>query len=213
MPGFGSGRKWQGFVGFLPGLFQRYSLSEVLSKMPTHNIAVAALLLLGFCCAGQAQPTCSMHNVVGQWAYNVAGWDIPQSGAAPVQMVFMGVLNIDWSGKVTGPGTFAMGAPIAGMIPPGQALDYDFVDGSIHVTADCTGLLSTMMKIKGPPVPPIGPYVGRIIVFPDKGEMVAMSFQAPGTEKPMWTYTLRRMTHVPGPVQWPQVPPAPAGAQ
>lgn len=181
--------------------------------MVTRNIAVAALLLLGFCCAGLAQPTCSMHNVVGQWAYNVAGWDIPKSGAAPVQMVFIGVLNIDWSGKVTGPGTFAMGAPIAGTpIPAGQALDYDFASGSIQVTADCTGLLSTMMKIKGSPAPPMGPYVGRIIVFPDKGEMVAMSVQGPGTEKPLWTYTLRRMTHLSGPVEWPQVP-APAGSE
>jgi hypothetical protein len=181
--------------------------------MRTHTITVAALLVFCFCCAGLAQPPCSIHNVVGQWAYNVAGWDIPRSGAAPVQTVFIGVLNIDWSGKVTGPGTFAMGAAIAGTpIPAGQALDYDFVDGSIHVTADCTGLLSTMMKIKGSPAPPIGPYIGRIIVFPEKGEMVAMSVQAPGTEKPMWTYTLRRMTHVPGPVEWPQVP-APAVSQ
>lgn len=154
-----------------------------------------------------------MHNVVGQWAYNVAGWDIPQSGAAPVPMVFMGILNIDWSGKVTGPGTFAMGAPIAGTpIPAGQALDYDFVSGSIQVTADCTGFLSTMMQIKGSPAPPFGPYVGRIIAFPDKGEIVAMSIKGPGTEKPMWTYTLRRITHVPGPVEWPQVP-APGGSE
>jgi hypothetical protein len=181
--------------------------------MRSQTIAAAALLQLCLCCAGLAQPACSMQSVVGHWSYNVAGWDIPQSGAAPVQMVFIGVLNIDWSGKVTGPGTFAMGAPIAGTpIPAGQSLDYDFVTGSIQVTPDCTGILSTMMKVRGSPAPPFGPYVGRIIVFPDKGKIVAMSFQGPGTEKPMWTYTMRRMTTVPGPVEWPQ-PPAAGASQ
>jgi len=106
-----------------------------------------------------------------------------------------------------------MGAPLAGTpIPAGQALDYDFVTGSIRVNSDCTGLLSTMMKIRNSPVPPIGPYIGRIIVFPEKGEIMAMSVQAPGAEKPLWTYTLRRTSPAPGPVEWPQVP-APGASQ
>jgi hypothetical protein len=181
--------------------------------MRSHSTALAALLLFCFRFAGLAQPTCSINDVVGRWAYSVAGWDIPQSGAPVTQMVFMGVLSIDPTGSVTGPGTFAMGAPIAGTpIPAGQALDYDFVSGSIQVFANCTGFLSTMMKIKGSPAPPIGPYIGRIIVLPDKGEIVSMSIQAPGTEKPLWTYSLRRMTPVPGPVEWPQAP-AQAGSR
>ena len=78
---------------------------------------------------------------------------------------------------------------------------------SIQLTPDCTGLLSTMMKIKGSPAPPMGPYIGRIIVLPDRGEIVAMSFRAPGAEKPMWTYILKRMTNIPWAVEWPQPQP------
>lgn len=174
--------------------------------MFSRTVAIAVLLALCFSCVSFAQHQCSTSQVVGNWWYQVSGWDIPPGGTAPVQMVFMGVLSIDWSGKVTGPGTFAMGAPLAGTpIPAGQALDYDFVSGSIQVTPDCTGLLSTMMKIKGSPAPPFGPYIGRIIVLPN--EIVAMGFRAPNGEKPMWTYTLKRMSHVPSAVEWPQPQP------
>lgn len=172
--------------------------------MSTRTAILAISLPLLCCSACLAQPQCSVSHVVGNWSYHASGWDIPSAGAAPVPMVFMGVLSIDWSGNVTGPGTFAMGAPLAGApIPAGQALDYEFVSGSIQVTSDCTGLLSTMMKIKGSPAPPIGPYIGRIIVLRDKGEIVAMSFRAPGAEKPMWTYVLRRISHVASTVEWP----------
>ena len=176
--------------------------------MFSRTIAITVLLALCFCCASFAQPQCSISQIVGNCSYHVSGWDIMPGGTAPVQMVFIGVLSIDSSGKVTGPGSFAMGAPLAGTpIPAGQALDYDFVSGSIQLTSDCTGLLSTMMKIKGSPAPPMGPYIGRIIVLPDQGEIVAMSFRAPGTEKPMWTYILKRMTYFPWAVEWPQPQP------
>jgi hypothetical protein len=176
--------------------------------MFSRTVVIAVLLALCFCGASFAQSQCSISQVVGNWSYHVSGWDIPSGGTAPVQMLFIGVLSIDWSGKVTGPGTFAMGAPLAGTpIPAGQALDYDFVSGSIQLTPDCTGLLSTMMKIKGSRAPPMGPYIGRIIVLPDQGEIVAMSFRAPGTERPMWTYILKRMTPVPSAVEWPQPQP------
>jgi hypothetical protein len=174
--------------------------------MFSQKIAVILFCVLCFSSAGLAQPQCNISQVVGNWSYHVSGWDILPGGTTPVQMVFMGVLSIDYSGNVSGPGTFAMGAPIAGTpIPAGQALDYDFVSGSIQLTPDCTGLLSTMMKIKGSPAPPIGPYIGRIVVFPGRGEMISMSYRAPGTEKPMWITTYKRMTHAPSAVEWPQV--------
>lgn len=173
-------------------MFSQKFVVIVLSALCTHGAALA-----------QAQ--CGISDVAGNWSYHVSGWDIPAGATSPAPMVFMGVLTIDWSGNVTGPGTFAMGAPIAGTpIPAGQALDYDFVSGSIRLSPDCTGLLSTMMKIKGSPAPPIGPYIGRIVVLRERGEIVAMSFRAPGAEKPMWTYVLKRITYVPVAVEWPQ---------
>jgi hypothetical protein len=175
--------------------------------MIPRTAATAVLLALCFRGASSAQPQCTIAQIVGNWSYHVSGWDILPGGTAPVQMVFMGVLSIDWSGKVTGPGTFAMGAPLAGTpVPAGQALDYDFVSGSVQLTPDCTGLLTTMMKIKGSPAPPMGPYIGRIVVLPDRGEIVAMSFRAPANERPMWTYILKRMSHTPSAVEWPQPP-------
>jgi len=175
--------------------------------MRTCSVAGAAMLAISFCCAASAQPQCSMQSVVGKWAYNLAGWYIPAGATAPVQVAGIGVFTIDWSGKVTGPATWGMAMPFAGTpIVAGQMLEYDFVSGSIEVTADCTGFLSTMLKIKGTPIPTMGPYVGRIVVLPDKGEILAMSFQAPGTEKPMWTYSLRRISAVPGTVEWPSSP-------
>lgn len=185
--------------------------------MRSQTVTTAALLVFLFCCTLAAQPQtawpqCSLASVVGQWAHSVSGWEIPQGATAPVQVTFMGVLNIDWSGKVTGPGTSIQGAPIPGTpIQAGQVLEYDYVNGSIQVTSECTGLLTTFIQLKGLPVPPLGPYVGRIIVLPDRGEMVALSIQSPSS-KPMWTYTLKRITHVPGPVSWPQAP-APAASR
>jgi hypothetical protein len=175
--------------------------------MRARNVVIAVLLALWICSALPAQSQCTLQTVVGHWAYNLAGWYIPAGGTVPVQVAGIGVFNIDYSGKVTGPATWAMAMPFAGTpITSGQMLEYDFVSGSIQVTPDCTGLLTTMLKIKGLPIPAMGPYVGRIIVLPDKGEILAMSLQAPPGEKPMWTYTLRRMSPTPGPVAWPDPP-------
>jgi hypothetical protein len=165
------------------------------------------MLAISFCGAVSAQPQCSIQSVVGRWGYNLAGWYIPAGSSVPVQVAGIGVFSIDYSGKLTGPATWGMAVAFAGTpFVAGQMLEYNFVSGSIQVTPDCTGFLSTMMTIKGLPIPPMGPYVGRIIVLPDKGEILATGFQAPTTEKPLWTYTLRRMSPVPGAVAWPDAP-------
>ena len=165
--------------------------------------ATFAILALSFCCARPVQAQCSIRDAVGQWAYNYSGWYIPAGATTPVQISTHGVFIIDWTGKVTGPGTWAMGAPLAGTpITAGEMLEFDFVDGVIQVNPDCTGLLSTMMKFKALPIPALGPYYGRIIVLPGRNEIEGMALQAPGTEKPMWTYTLKRMSYQPGPVTW-----------
>ena len=167
------------------------------------RVAGSIMLAFFFCRAVPAQAQCSLQNVVGQWAYNYSGWYIPAGATAPVQISTHGVFIIDWTGKVTGPGTWAMGAPLAGTpVQAGQMLEFDFVDGTIQVTPDCTGLLSTMLKFKALPIPALGPYYGRIIVLPARNEIEGMALVAPGTEKPMWTYTLKRMSSQPATVTW-----------
>ena len=163
----------------------------------------AAVLAAAFCSTLGAQPQCGMHNVVGKWAYNYSGWYIPLGGTTPVQISTHGVFIIDWSGKVTGPGTWAMGAPMAGTVPAGQMLEFDFTSGKIQVTSDCTGLLMTYLKFRTLPIPALGPYYGRIIVIPGRDEIEGMALKSPSpTEKPMWTYTLKRISPVPGDVEW-----------
>ena len=171
-------------------------------------VASATMLVSSFCCAVPVRAQCSIQSVVGKWSYNYSGWYIPAGGTAPVQVSTQGVFNIDGDGKVTGPGTWAMGAPLAGTpVPAGQMLEIDYVDGAIQVNSDCTGLLWTMLKFKTLPIPALGPYYGRIIVLPGRNEIEGMGLRAPGTDKPMWTYTLKRMSYSPGPVTWLSPPP------
>jgi len=167
------------------------------------GIAGSLLLSLVFTAALSAQTQCTALNAVGQWAYNYTGWYIPAGGTTPVQISTHGVMLIDFDGKVTGPGTWAMGAPLAGTpIGAGQMLEFEYQDGTIRVNPDCTGLISTMFKFKGLPIPALGPYWGRIIFLPDRNEIEGMALLAPGTEKPMWTYTLKRISRQPTAVTW-----------
>jgi hypothetical protein len=84
-------------------------------------------------------------------------------------------------------------------------LDFDFVNATIQVNADCTALLKYSLQLKGLPIPPVGPYYDRLIVLPAQGEIMGMGVSSP-TSMPMWVYTMKRMSWVPGPVSWPAVP-------
>jgi len=90
-------------------------------------------------------------------------------------------------------------------IPAGQALDMDMVNATVQVNADCTALLKYSIQLKGLPVPPVGPYYDRLIVLPTQGEILGMGVSSP-ISKPMWIYTMKRMSGVASPVSWPAVP-------
>ena len=177
-----------------------------MKRMRAQNLIGTALLALGLCCALAAQPQCSIQNVVGTWGYTGIGWSIPAGGSAPAPLTMIGIIVIDYSGKETGPGTFVSGAPVPGTpIPAGQPLDFDIVNATVQVNADCTALLKYSIQLKGMPVPPIGPYFDRLVVVPNGGEFLEMSVQSP-ISKPFWIYTFKRMSPVPAPVSWPAVP-------
>ena len=174
--------------------------------MYIRNLTSAALLVLCFCCALAAQPPCSTLDAVGVWSFMSLGWSIPVGGSEPAPLTMIGILTIDYSGKMTGPATFVSGAPMPGTpIPAGQALDMDMVNATIQVNADCTALLKYSIQLKGLPVPPVGPYYDRLIVLPAQGEILGMGVSSP-ISKPMWIYTMKRISHVPSPVSWPAVP-------
>jgi hypothetical protein len=164
---------------------------------------VAALLFLGQ--GLHAQP-CNNWSVRGNWALEGTGWGIPfaTTPQQPGPIVLMGVLIVDLQLRASGPATLVSGFSIPGTpIPPGTVLEMDFVDASLEVNADCAGVLRYSVKIKGFPQA-VGPYLDRVIVLPDKGEMIGMTVKSP-ISYPIFTWRARRMTNDANPVSWPAV--------
>jgi len=107
---------------------------------------------------------------------------------------------------MTGPITVISGFGIPGTpIPAGAVLDFDFVDASVEVTPDCTGIWKYSLQLKGTPAPIPGQYVERIVVLPQQDEILFMSIQSP-LSKPMWVGTAKRLFQLPRPVAWPAAP-------
>jgi hypothetical protein len=174
--------------------------------MRTRNLSRMALLALCVCCALAAQPQCSNQDIVGVWAYSGVGWVVPtgESTAAPVSMI--GIAAIDFGAKLTGPGTITTAALTAGVIPSGVPLDYDMVNATVQLNPDCSALLKYYIQLKVMPgATPVGPYVDRLVVVPGQGEILGMGVASP-LSKPMWVYTMKRISRVPSALSWPAVP-------
>jgi len=175
----------------------RGSLALEVSEMRKRNFA-AMLMMLWPCGALLAQPQCSVQNVIGDWSASALGWSIltapgPWPINETVPTVGLGVVSIDHSGKLTGPGTIVL----AGLV-----IDYDMV-GTVEINSDCIGLLKYTVKIKG--FPDMGGYVERFVLDRNRQEMVTVSVRSP-ISKPMWVMTLRRISAVPAAVTWPELP-------
>ncbi|MEK7407073.1 MAG: hypothetical protein AAB225_18530 [Acidobacteriota bacterium] len=162
--------------------------------MLTRNLSCALLGAIMVCSALPAQGECGLHSVRGTWAMTALGWATPLQTpeAGPVPIVMIGVAVIDHTGRMTGPGTAVWG---------GQVLDYELVDGTVQVNADCTGTLKYGVKLKGAPAPVPGQYIERMIIIPEKHEMASVSVQSP-LSKPMWLTTAKRISPAPAPVTW-----------
>ena len=174
--------------------------------MRIRNLAsgVAVALCLGATVA--AQPQCGVNSIRGTWATSSIGWAIPlgAAGAQPAPIVMIGVMSIDYAGRLTGSGTLTWGTGIAGTpIAAGDVLDYD-MDGTVDLNQDCTGFWRYTVKLRGTPAPIPG-YLERIIVVPQKDEILSQSIRSP-LSKPMWTSISKRISPIPSPVAWPQAP-------
>jgi hypothetical protein len=102
-------------------------------------------------------------------------------------------VSIDYSGKLTGPGTIVF----AGLV-----LDYEMA-GTAEINSDCTGLLKYAVKIKG--FPELGGYIERFVLDVNRQEVVTVSVRTP-ISKPMWVMTMKRISAVPALVTWPELP-------
>ncbi len=180
--------------------------------MRIRNLLCMGLIILGFCCAVEAQMLqsqtyCSIYrNVRGTWAFSEIGWTVPfsdsQTVASPVTV--LGAMSVDSSGKITGSGTTISGTGIPGtQIPAGTVLDFDF-EGTVELTPDCTGVLKYSIQIKGTPAPLPGQFIERIVYSPWSDEIVSMSIQSP-LSKPMWIGTYKRVGRLPMSIAWPPV--------
>lgn len=170
-----------------------------------YAICLASALL----CAGQGMyaQRCDYWSTRGAWALEGSGYAIPFAATPqqPGPVVLMGVLTVDASGKASGPLTVVSGFAIPGTpIPPGTVLDMEFVEASVEVNADCAGVLRYSVKIQGLPQA-IGPYVDRVVVLPDKGEMIGLTVKSP-ISYPVFTWRARKMTNETKPVTWPAAP-------
>ena len=177
--------------------------------MRFRTLTIVAVLTICLCGAAAAQQTvCSPQTLIGTWVYNASGWAIPNGTSTAVPVTFLGAISISYGAKaiVSGPGTFIAGGAFPGTpIQAGTILEYT-LDGTMEVTADCTGMLIYTMQVAGLPMP-IGPLIERVVVVPSKGEILLMSVFSP-LSKPLWTYTAKRISPLPTPVAWP-VNPAP----
>ncbi|MBI4908539.1 MAG: hypothetical protein HY820_33275 [Acidobacteria bacterium] len=162
------------------------------------NIAGVALMTFWLSGTILAQPQCGSQHLVGVWSASAIGWTIPTaSGPWPtgetLPTVGVGLISIDHSGKLSGPGT---------VVFAGLVLDYEMV-GTVSVNSDCAGLIKYTVKIKG--FPDLGGYVERFVLDVTRQEIVTASVRSP-ISKPMWVMTMKRISAVPAAATWPELP-------
>ncbi len=175
--------------------------------MRIRHMAGAMLLAYSLCFNLAAQQPCTMSNLVGTWAFSELGWTVPMGSggnavASPVTVI--GVMTIDYSGKMTGSGTTISGTGIPGTpIPAGEVLDFDFT-GTVALTPDCTGSWKYAIQLKGTPAPLPGQFIERFVYSAQKDEVLSMAVQSP-LSKPFWIGFYKRLGRAPVPVAWPTI--------
>ncbi len=169
--------------------------------MRSRSILCTALLSLALCSALPAQPRCSPQSLRGTWSMSFLGWAIPlpiPGSPLPADetlpLVGLSVVTVDHTGKFTGPATAVTG---------GVVLDFE-MKGKMEVNADCSGIVTYGIKLKGSP-DFIPGYVERFVLDLNRHEIVSVSIQSP-LSKPMWITTMKRISHVEAPVTWPAIP-------
>jgi hypothetical protein len=173
--------------------------------MTIRNVLAAIAISLCICAVlpAQGQGQCSLISLRGTWGFTEIGWSIPIGTAAPVPVTVIGLLSLDFTGKMTGSATVISGAPLPGTaIPAGEPLDVDAVEGTVELNSDCTGFWKYSLRLRGVPAPPFGPFVERIVYSPQKDLIYSMSVGSP-TSHPMWIGTATRVTNSVGPIAWP----------
>jgi hypothetical protein len=151
------------------------------------------LLIPLLCAIAAAQPTCGLGSVVGTYAVSYIGWvTIALPGTPPMTIsgTIVGVVSIDWNGKLSGGGAVSGLGPVA---------DYD-IPGTVEIKSDCTGTLR--MKPKPRSGGPVGTEIDRFVFSPDdKTLIVTIVDLGPGIY-PAMVGTWKRISPVPNSANW-----------
>jgi len=99
-----------------------------------HNILRTVLLValsLGLAATASAQGhhPCSVAHVAGDWGYSLQGTFFPPTAPSGLPVAFVGTLNVDDSGFISG----AQTSNVNGVVT------HDVLKGSLTVNPDCTG--------------------------------------------------------------------------
>ncbi len=166
--------------------------------MLIRHLVSAALSTAFFCWTLAAQTPCGPSSVRGTWSYRSLGWAVVDG--SPVPFVMLGVMVVDHTGKISGPGTAITG---------GEIMEFE-LDGKIEVNSSCTAVMTYGMTVPTPagPVRVPGDAVGRLIINARADEIVSATLAAPPAwgMKANWLTTIKRMSPAPEPVMWPAIP-------
>lgn len=172
------------------------------------NLMSAALLVACSWMDLAAQSQCGLESVRGKWAFSEIGWSVLPGSATADPVTVMGVVSIDYTGQMSGSGTWISGAALPGTpLPAGAVIDFDFT-GSVSINSDCTGSWRYTITVRGMPGPLPREFIERIVYAPQTDEIVSMSVQS-ALSKPLWIGSSKRLSKTPGPISWPDVPLAP----
>ncbi|MEK7405912.1 MAG: hypothetical protein AAB225_12460 [Acidobacteriota bacterium] len=153
------------------------------------------LLILVLCAVAAAQPRCGLESIHGAYAVFYDGWAVLPGSPLPLVVpgVIMGVISIDFGGKLSGAET---------VVVLGLVLEYEVLDGSVEIKADCTGTARTRARLKGSSQPPME-IVEKIIVLPEDKEIRTIVTQPTGPpDGSMALGVWKRMSAVPKSANW-----------
>lgn len=120
------------------------------------RLTTLTLLTLAASALAAAQQVCRLDTIRGTYAISVSGWTTIVQPPMTVFGTILGVVSIDWDGKISGAGA------VSGL---GPVTDYE-VAGTAKIGPECTGTLTMKVRPKGT-AQYIGIETDRFVLDPD----------------------------------------------
>jgi hypothetical protein len=99
-----------------------------------------------------APPTGSLGAGLSQKSAGRSRWDLAPGRSQQSPVTVIGVVTIEYTGRMTYSRTYVSGTAIPGTpIPAGEPIDFTF-QGTVEITPDCTGILRYSLTVMGTPI-------------------------------------------------------------